>query len=83
MTTEPYEEIVGRPQELDPCDPYTESGVRDLDCLSVEEGGCGAVAPARCTFETEEFRPGLGMVKVTKNRHSPCVVRITRKPRRS
>ncbi|TDO18156.1 hypothetical protein EV580_1339 [Mycobacterium sp. BK086] len=75
MTTEPYEEIVGRAQSLDASDPYVETGALKFPCPPPVAKGCGAVIGVKCTFETEEFRAGLGLVKITSTRHSPCLVR--------
>lgn len=74
MTTEPYGEIVGQPQDLDRLDPYSETGAIDVPCP-----GCGAVSGERCTFEAEVYEPGLGLVTRSRPRHLPCIVRITRK----
>lgn len=78
VATEPYEEIVGHSDVES--DPYLERGAKFVDCPPPAEppavgGGCGAKAGRKCTFEGEEYRPGLGMVKVTKEKHHPCLVR--------
>lgn len=72
MSESAYDDLGGGQHE----DSYTVTGAINDPCPR-DRGGCGALVGERCTFESEEYRPGLGVVPVTKVRGGPCVVRIT------
>lgn len=61
-----YDELGGMHRD----DAYTVTGAIDRKC-----GDCGADVDAKCTYEVETFVAGVGVVKVTKERKTPCVNR--------